>query len=259
MPIVRLHDIDAYYERQGRGPALVLLHGLGSNCHDWDPHLAALSAEFCAIAPDLRGFGQTPMPPGPYSIQRLADDLAALLDELRVETSHVAGYSLGAAVALQFAHDYAAHVKSLILINGRACCIPGDRRALFERVLRRGVIRCLGPRAAGWLVARRLFPEAGQAQQRAAFAERYAGTDKRAYLAALDALVDWAPGRCIDEIDEPTLLIASTSGGGPQTAALATKLPKAELRLVPEVCQGTPYDSSGTLRTLMLDFLRSVR
>lgn len=260
MPTMQLRDIDAYYEVHGSGEALVLLHGLGSSCRDWERQTPALSRKFCTIAPDLRGFGRTGKPPGPYSMQRFADDLVTLLDLLHIEKAHLAGYSMGGAVALQFANDYAARVKSLILINSPACCVPSDWHATLELYLRLGAARCLGVRTAGRLVARRRFPGADQAELRASFAERYAENDKQAYLAALDALVDWSMDRWMHAIDVPTLVIARGGGAGPleQRAALAAGMPNAVLQLVPEACQGPPYDRSGTFNSLMLDFLRSV-
>lgn len=260
MPTARLYDIDAYYEIHGQGEALVLLHGLGSSGRDWERQTPLLSEHFRTITPDLRGCGRTGKPPGPYSIQRFADDLAALLDRLGIRAAHLAGYSMGGAVALQFANDYASRVKSLIIVNGQPCCVPSDWRATLELYLRLGATRCLGLRAASRLVAARLFPGANHAELRALLAKRYADNDKQAYLAALDALVDWSIDRWTHAIDVPTLIIACEGGSRffAGRSELAAGIPKAELQLVADACQGTPFDPTGTFNRRLLDFLNNV-
>ena len=83
---------------------LVMLHGLGCSSGDWDFQLPVLSTEYRLIAPCLRGFGKSDKPAGPYTVSELADDVRALLGELRaiagdprrarehlLETSMIAG------------------------------------------------------------------------------------------------------------------------------------------------------------------------
>ncbi|HEX5304169.1 MAG TPA: alpha/beta fold hydrolase [Streptosporangiaceae bacterium] len=91
--------------RSGTGAPLVLLHGIGSSRRAWDPVLPALAARFDVIAVDLPGFGdsaplygQAEVPPA-----RLAESVAAMLDELGVTAPHLAGNSLGGWVALELA------------------------------------------------------------------------------------------------------------------------------------------------------------
>jgi pimeloyl-ACP methyl ester carboxylesterase len=93
VPTVRLaHD------RAGEGPPLVLLHGLGMSRDVWRPVVPRLAGEREVIAVDLPGFGASP--PGPRTLRGLADAVAELCDDLRLERPHVAGNSLGGAVAL---------------------------------------------------------------------------------------------------------------------------------------------------------------
>jgi pimeloyl-ACP methyl ester carboxylesterase len=103
--------------RSGTGAPLVLLHGLGSSRRSWDPVLPALAARFDVIAVDLPGFGdsaplygQAEIPPA-----RLAESVAALLDELGITAPHLAGNSLGGWVALELADR--RPVASLTLLS----------------------------------------------------------------------------------------------------------------------------------------------
>jgi len=93
------------FTRRGAGPPLVLLHPLGSSRRVWDPVIPTLAREFEVFAVDLPGFGDSPPLPmrveaGPVA---LAEAVASLLDDLGIESPHVAGNSLGGWVALELA------------------------------------------------------------------------------------------------------------------------------------------------------------
>ena len=89
------------YDRTGSGPPLVLVHGLGSCKEMWRPVVPLLAREREVIAVDLPGFGASP--PGPETVEGLADAVAGFADELGLERPHVAGNSLGGGVALELA------------------------------------------------------------------------------------------------------------------------------------------------------------
>jgi pimeloyl-ACP methyl ester carboxylesterase len=86
------------YDRLGSGPPLLLVHGLGSCKEMWRPLLPALAREREVVAVDMPGFGASP--PGPRTVEGLAEALAAFVAELGLERPHVAGNSLGGGVAL---------------------------------------------------------------------------------------------------------------------------------------------------------------
>ena len=92
-----------FVHRAGSGEPLVLLHGIGESHVGWRPVLDRLAAEFDVIAIDLPGFGRSPALPG--SVAPTAGNLAGAvndaLDRLGVDTYHVAGYSLGARIAIR--------------------------------------------------------------------------------------------------------------------------------------------------------------
>lgn len=103
----------------GSGPVpVVLLHGNCSSSAFYDDLMLALGPAYRAIAPDLRGYGQTE--PLPVDATRgcgdWADDLAALADALGLERFHLAGWSMGGGVAMRYALDHAPRLLSLTLI-----------------------------------------------------------------------------------------------------------------------------------------------
>ena len=92
------------FERRGRGPPLLLLHGLGSSLRIWDPVRPLLEARMDVIALDLPGHGGSPAPlPQASSPRALALAVAAFLDQLGIQTAHLAGSSLGGWLALDLA------------------------------------------------------------------------------------------------------------------------------------------------------------
>jgi pimeloyl-ACP methyl ester carboxylesterase len=91
------------YERRGDGSPLVLLHGIGHRWQAWEPVLAMLAAEHDVIAVDLPGFGGSPALSGACGVRAIATAIAEFADQLGLGTPHVAGNSLGGAVALELA------------------------------------------------------------------------------------------------------------------------------------------------------------
>jgi pimeloyl-ACP methyl ester carboxylesterase len=142
--------------RQGTGPALVLLHGLGSSRAVWDPITPALAQCFDVIALDLPGFGDSPpLAPGDEPTPaRLAGAVAETLDSLAVATPHVVGNSLGGWVALEL--TAVMPVASLTLLSPAGLWRGGvPRYCRWSLAGSRALARHL-PRVLGRLVGTRL-------------------------------------------------------------------------------------------------------
>ncbi len=116
MPYVPTRDIITYYEEAGSGDPLVLIMGLGGDLQGWALTAPALAKHFRVITYDNRGAGRTSAPDKPYSIEGMADDLAALLDELKISKAHIVGYSMGGMIAQEFALKYPGKVDRLVLL-----------------------------------------------------------------------------------------------------------------------------------------------
>jgi 3-oxoadipate enol-lactonase len=102
------------YSSAGTGEPVVLIHGLGLDASMWDPQWPALQQSFRAIRYDVRGFGASTVPEGPYS---QTDDLLSLLEYLDARPAHVIGLSMGRRIALRFALDHPNAARSLTLID----------------------------------------------------------------------------------------------------------------------------------------------
>lgn len=108
-------------ERGRKHPTtLLLIHGFPLDRRMWDAQLAGLSKVARVVAPDLRGHGESEVPPGPYTMEQHADDLAALLDRLGIERAIVAGLSMGGYVAFALWRRHAERIQALALLDTRA-------------------------------------------------------------------------------------------------------------------------------------------
>ncbi len=118
MPQVEVDQLTINYEVQGEGEPLLLIPYTSADHACYAFQLPAYTEHFSCIAIDLPGSGESDKPPGPYSTDGYADQVAAFLDAIGVERPHVAGMSLGAAVGIHLAARHPGRVRSLSLHSG---------------------------------------------------------------------------------------------------------------------------------------------
>jgi 3-oxoadipate enol-lactonase len=126
-----INGVHLAYDDVGSGPAVVLVHGYPLCRQMWLPQVEVLvAAGYRAITPDLRGFGESEAPDGPYSMSIFADDLAALLSHLGIERAVVGGMSMGGYVLLNLAERYPQQVAAAMFLVTRAAADdePGKMR-----------------------------------------------------------------------------------------------------------------------------------
>ncbi|MBA2463159.1 MAG: alpha/beta fold hydrolase [Actinobacteria bacterium] len=219
------------WERQGKGPALLLIQGLGYARWGWEPVVPLLARSFDVILFDNRGIGGSDAPPGPYSAAAMARDALHVLDEAGVERAHVLGTSLGGMIAQELALAEPERVDRLVLV----CTTPGGLRAYpmpaktVDLMLRRATLReyvenALEPDPRPELVERILGHRLAESQSYEAWAaQAAAGVGFDAYDRARS-------------IEAPTLVL---HGDGdvvvdPRNATLlAELLPDARLSIFP--------------------------
>jgi pimeloyl-ACP methyl ester carboxylesterase len=133
------------FTEAGEGPAVVLLHGYPFDKSMWSRQIEALAAAgFRAIAPDLRGLGETKSSSEVATMDDMARDTAASLDHLGVEEAVICGLSMGGYVAFEFMHLFPTRVLGLVLAGTRA---PADneqekagREQQVQTMLRAGMV-----------------------------------------------------------------------------------------------------------------------
>lgn len=110
--MISINDARLYVEQAGSGQPVVLLHAGIADSRMWDAQFDAFSADFRVVRYDMRGFGQSTMPPGEYAH---VDDLATLLHHLNIARPLLIGASQGGRVALEFALKHPERAAALVL------------------------------------------------------------------------------------------------------------------------------------------------
>ncbi|MFM9692228.1 alpha/beta fold hydrolase [Streptomyces europaeiscabiei] len=137
----------AYEDKGEAGPSLplplVLIHGHPFDRTMWRPQISAFAASRRVIAPDLRGYGESPVVPGVTPLAAFAEDVAALLDDLGVRDFVLGGLSMGGQIAMECYRQYPHRVRGLLLADTfPAAETPEGRRtrnAMADRLLREGM------------------------------------------------------------------------------------------------------------------------
>lgn len=135
MSTARVREIEMAYEDVGRGSPVVLLHGYPFNRSMWREQAEALGQKYRVIAPDLRGLGETTATSTeePATMEEMARDVVALLDQLGIDRAAVGGLSMGGYVALALVHRFPLRVRTLILADTRPQADTDEARATREQ------------------------------------------------------------------------------------------------------------------------------
>lgn len=160
MATASIHGITVAFDDIGEAHnTLLLVHGHPFNRSMWKPQLAAVTeAGWRAVAPDLRGYGETAVVPGKTPLSVFAADLAALLDHLEIEDVVIGGLSMGGQIVMEFARLFPHRVRGLVL----AATFPQSeteegrrsRNAMADRLLREGMRAYAGDVLPRMLAAR---------------------------------------------------------------------------------------------------------
>lgn len=132
MPYFKLGKNEIHYISRGNGPLIVFLHAIGLDALWWEPFLKHFESDFCVVAIDLRGHGQSSVARQPISLQDHASDVAGVIESLGSD-AHVVGVSMGGMVAQYLAIQYPEKVLSLVLFSTMATLSKEARQAVAHR------------------------------------------------------------------------------------------------------------------------------
>lgn len=129
----RVSAVELSVRDEGEGPTVVLLHGIGADRTVWNAVIPALAHGERVLAPDLRGHGRTPAPPGArFTLEEHVTDLLGMLDQRNLPAVHWVGLSGGALLALRLGLDVPDRCRSLTLVGG-AVYTDAHTRSIAER------------------------------------------------------------------------------------------------------------------------------
>ena len=219
---VSLHGYRITYLAGGRGPLLILIHGITNSASSWEPVLELLAERFTVVAPDLLGHGTSAKPRGDYSLGAYACLVRDLMIALDHDRATFVGHSLGGGIAMQLAYQFPERVERLVLVSSgglgqevslllRAVALPAAEYVL--PLLTSGpVLEAAG--AVNWLLGRvGLHVRSDLAEMGSGFASLREVETRRAFVHTARAIIDTS-GQRVDATDRlylaeavPTLLI----------------------------------------------------
>ena len=254
-------DVRLAYVARGDGAPLVFVHGLGSSLRDWTTQVDHFAPHYRTIAVDLRGHGDSDKPRGRYTMRLFASDLAGLLQVLGAAPAHIVGLSLGGMVAFQLAVDHPELVRRLAIVNSAPAVVPQNLKQKWQFKQREWIVRFLGMRRMGRVLADRLLPEIKQQPLHDLFVERWAANEPHAYLSALRAIVGWSVFENLNEIQKPVLVISADQDytTPEQKRTWMEHLPNARLEVIQNSRHMTPLDQPAAFNTVLETFLNDAR
>ncbi|MFL6002828.1 MAG: alpha/beta fold hydrolase [Nocardioides sp.] len=116
LQFVTIHGHRRAFVKAGKGPVLLLLHGLGCDHTTWAPVIDSLARRYTVIAPDLLGHGRSDKPRADYSVGGYANGMRDLLTVLGIDKVTVVGHSFGGGIAMQFAYQFPERTERMLLV-----------------------------------------------------------------------------------------------------------------------------------------------
>lgn len=220
------------------GPAVLLAPSLGTTGSLWHELAANLSRDHRVVSLDLRGHGDSPVPPGPYSVEQLASDVVTTADALGLDRFAYVGLSLGGAVGQVLGLEHADRLSSLVL----CCTAPrfGDPATWIDRaaqVRRHGLAPLVEATTERWFTA---AYRSARPDRVSWVMDMFRATPTEGYAGCCEALAGFDVAERLGAVTVPTRVVAGAEDPGtpPDVGrALADAVPEADL----VVLEGTAH------------------
>ena len=249
------------YTVSGSGPALYMVHGIGSRRSTWDALVDSLSDRFACVAYDLRGHGESPVPPVPYTLDDLVDDLESLRIQLGHEQIHIIGHSLGGMVGPAYARTHPERTLSVGLLSTAAGRTSEDStkvRGVVQRMRDEGIERVLTTLVDRWYTSE--FASANP-QIIEARIEQVLTTPPDVFLSVFDIYAETEMAPWLSEIEQPCLVLTGEHDPGcsPRlNTFIANELPNSELMVLEGLRHSILVEAPDQVAPIVGEFLSRV-
>jgi 3-oxoadipate enol-lactonase len=257
-----VNGIETYYEIHGKegAPWLVFSHSLACTVRMWDGEIAALKDRHRILAYDTRGHGQSAAPKGPYTLEQLADDLQALLKQLKIEKPHYVGLSMGGMIGQTAALKYPGIFRSMTLCDTTSR-YPAEAAPLWQERIKiaesKGMAALVQPTLERWFTEPFRKNQPDKVKRVAQSIEK---TPVAGYVGCCHAIPKINVTARLKEIKTPTLVICGENDPGTPPAMareIQENLPGAKLVLIPQAAHLSNIEQPEAFNRALADFLSS--
>jgi len=238
MPRMSVGDCSLHVERHGDGFPVMLVSGLGGLASYWQDQIRSFSKHFSTITHDHRGMGQSDHVVMKYTVEKMAEDVLAIMDKCEIEKAHIVGHSTGGAIAQVLAIEHPKRVAAVVI----AASWPKPD-AYFRRhfMMRREILQGLGPLAYIQNASLSLYPHAWVAENN----EKLRGIEAQLIasfppteimLSRIEAVMAFDRTADLGRIKAPTMVVAAADDNvtpAYYSEALGRAIPNAEIKMFP--------------------------
>ncbi|OAS24407.1 alpha/beta fold hydrolase [Paenibacillus oryzisoli] len=252
-----------FVQDQGQGAPVILLHGFPLDHRMWHSQMETLSAQYRVLTPDFRGMGQSDVPVTPMSLTQYAQDILALMDELRIEKATLGGFSMGGYVAMALMRLAPERFSALILANTRP--EPDGQEGRKNRMNMAVSLYEKGAAAARDAMMPKLVTTATIQEQPQLIDNLKMIMDSMPPEGLVHASIAMAfradSVDLLPTISVPTLVIAGEQDAiAPPDVmkSMADQIPGAKFHVIPSASHLTPMEKPEAFNELVLAFLKEV-
>lgn len=277
MPFIDVEKGKLYYEINGAGRWLGLLHGAWASHEWWRWQVPTLSQNYRVLTLDVRGHGQSSPLQEAYSVRGFVRDLDTLFQKVGAEETALVGWSMGGLIAMQYCLDYPSRVKALILIATRGHRNPQMKLRIWLQYLQAYLTLLMElasprqfdrmahqfPAEAGWVekeVKNMLSPTAPKEVFDWVIAD-LVKNPRTNYFGVAKSLWDWEAGEALRKINVPTLILVGEKDDRTPprfSQLLHAQIPNSKLVVAEKAGHCVALERPEIVNTEILKFLREI-
>ena len=242
----------------GNGPPIYMVHGIGSRKTTWDRLTQHLSDRFTCVAYDLRGHGSSSIPPTPYTLEDLVDDLENLRAQLGHEQIHVIGHSLGGMIGPAYARAYPNRTLSVGLLStaaGRTAEDSAKVQGVVKRMEEEGIAKILPTLVARWYTDEFVANRPDAIEKRIGEVN---GTPTDVFMSVFHIYAETEMAPWLGEVSAPCLIVTGEfdPGCNPRlNEFIHSQLPDSELVILEGLRHSILVEAADQVGPIVRDFL----
>lgn len=244
-------------------PVVMMAHSLGCNLHMWDPQMAVLEDDYHVVRLDMRGHGSSDVTPGPYTLEGLADDVIAVMDQLSIERVHWVGLSVGGMIGQSLLLRYPQRFNSATLCDTSSVVPTSGMQVWQDRIAKvraDGLVSIADATMERWFTSAFLQSKDVADQQAVENVRaQFTGTADAGYIACSEAIMQLNYTEQLSQISTPVCLIVGVEDQATPVAASETinrNINGSQLHVLENASHIANVENTEDFNAALLPFLR---